>query len=347
MPISSSPYGDLPTGETAQLFTLTNSHGLKVTITNYGGIVVSILAPDRDGNFADIALGKADLAGYLAGHPYFGAITGRVAGRVTHGKFSIDGEDYSLVINNEPNHLHGGLVGFDKILWNAEVVSESGQDKLRLTHRDPDGANGYPGNVDCRVDYSLTDEDELVIDYQFSTDKATPLVVTNHSYFNLKGQGEGTILDHEIQILANEVAVCDQEMTLLGEKRSVEGQANDFRKPAVIADRLSGLHEGHGDGYFLPEGRTAEPRLVARVREPKSGRTLEALTTEPYLQFYTSAQMEDGEPGKTGSYVQYSGVCLEAQEYPDSVNSPELGVGVIRPGENFTSTTIYRFGVEA
>ncbi|WP_309386559.1 aldose epimerase family protein [Cerasicoccus frondis] len=346
MPITSAPYGVLPTGEDVQLFTLTNDNGLKVTITNYGGIVVSIEAPDRNGVMADIALGKPDLAGYLAGHPYFGALTGRVAGRLTKGKFTLDGVDYQLAINNLSNHLHGGLVGFDKFLWNAEVIRDGGQDKLRLTFTDPEGSNGYPGNLQCQVDYALTPENELRIDYEFQTDKATPLVVTNHSYFNLKGQGEGTILDHEVQILASEYAPCNDEMTLLDEKRSVDGQANDFREPAFISDRVTGLFQGHGDGYFLPEGRTEEPRLVARVREPHTGRVLETLTTEPYLQFYTSAQMEEGEPGKTGSYGLHSGFCLETHDYPNGVNCPELGNGVLHAGEVFRSTTIYRFGVE-
>ncbi|WP_309399377.1 aldose epimerase family protein [Cerasicoccus maritimus] len=347
MSITSAAYGVLPTGEDVQLFTLTNANGLTVTITNYGGIVVSILTPDREGNMADIALGKADLAGYLAGHPHFGAMTGRVAGRLTAGKFTLDGVDYQLALNNGANHLHGGLKGFDKFLWNAEIVTEDGQDKLRLTHTDPDGSNGYPGNLEGQVDYSLTDSNELVIDYTFRTDKATPLVVTNHSYFNLKGQGEGTILDHEIQVLASEYAVCADDMTLLDEKRSVEGQPNDFREPAIIADRVEGLHQHHGDGYFLPGGQTEAPRLVARVRELQSGRTLETLTTEPYLQLYTSAQMEENEPGKTGCYGLHSGLCLEAHDYSNAVNCPELGKGVLYPDETFRSTTIYRFGVEA
>lgn len=345
MSIISEPYGVID-GASVELFTLTNEAGLKVTITNYGGIVVGIFTSDRDGQVADIALGRPDLAGYLASHPYFGAITGRVAGRLTRGKFTLDGVHYQLALNNGPNHIHGGLKAFDKMVWAPAVVEVDGRETLRLTHRDPDGANGYPGNVDCQVDYSLTRDNALRIDYQLRTDKATPLAVTNHSYFNLKGEGEGQILDHEVQIFASEVAVMDDDMTLLGSKRSVDGQADDFREPALIADRVAGLFHGHGSGYFLPEGRTKEPRLVAKVREPKSGRTLETWTTEPYLQFYTSSQMENGEPGKTGAYVQHSGFCLEAHPYPDSVNSPELGDGVLRPGVDFRSTTLYRFGVE-
>lgn len=343
MPITSTFYGELSDGSPVQLFTLSNNADLTVKITDYGGIVVSIEAPDREGNVVDVALGKANLAGYLAGHPYMGAITGRVAGRLTGGKFTLDGQDYQLALNNGPNHLHGGIKAFDKVIWQAEVVTEDGQEKLRLRHHDPDGANGYPGNVDCTVDYAVTETGALRIDYHITTDRATPMAVTNHAYFNLKGEGEGTILDHEIWIIGDEVSVMDADMTLLGKKRSVNGLADDFRDPVILADRIAGLHEQHGSGYFLPGGRTSEPRLVARAREPQSGRVLETLTTEPYLQFYTSSQMEEGEPGKTGAYGKHSAFCLEAQPYPDSVNSPELGDGVLRPGEDFRSTTIYRF----
>ncbi|GHC02296.1 aldose epimerase family protein [Cerasicoccus arenae] len=346
MTITSRPYGALPSGEPVKLFTLTNERGMTVSITDFGGIVVSIEVPDRNGILADVVLGKPDFAGYFAGHPHMGAIAGRVAGRLTGGRFTLDGVDYQLALNNGANHLHGGLKGFDKELWLSSVITEDGQEKLRLRHRDLDGANGYPGNVDCQVDYAVTSDNELRIDYQFVTDKATPLVVTNHSYFNLKGQGEGQILDHEVQIFAHECALADDEMTLLSKKVLVDGTASDFREPAVIGDRVDRLHQGHGDGYFLPDGRTIEPRLVARVREAHTGRVLETLTTEPYIQFYTGSQMEEGEPGKTGSYGKHSAFCLEAQEYPDAVNAPDLGVGVLRPGEDFRSTTIYRFSAE-
>jgi len=343
MPITSTPYGELPDGSPVQRFTLANEAGMSADIMTYGGIVLSINVPDRDGNITDVALGKPDLAAYLAGHPHFGAISGRVAGRLTGGRFTLDGESYQLEINDGPNHLHGGSSSFDKMNWQPEIVMEDGQEKLRLRHHDPEGANGYPGNVDCTVDYVVTPDNELRIDYRITTDRATPMVVTNHSYFNLKGEGEGLILDHELQIFADEVAILDREMTLLGKKRSVDGTADDFREPALIGDRVAELHEQHGSGYFLPGGRTAEPRLVARVREPSSGRVLETLTTEPYLQFYTSSQMDEGEGGKRVPYGKHCAFCLEAHEYSDAVNAPHLGDGVLRPGEDFRSTTIYRF----
>lgn len=348
MAITSTPYGNLPGGEPVELFTLDNGRGLSVDITNYGGIVVAIRVPDRDGNIADVVLGKPDLASYLAGHPHFGAITGRVAGRVTGARFTLDGKEYRVAPNDDNgiNHLHGGEEGLDKALWRAETMVEDGREKLRLRHLDPDGHNGYPGNLDCTVDYSLSDDNALVIDYRLATDQPTPVTVTNHSYFNLAGEGSSDILGHELQIFADEYAVTDDEMTLLGQKRPVAG-ANDFREPAVIGDRIQDIHQNHGDAYFLCDGRTAEPRLVARVREPQSGRVLETLTTEPGMQLYLSAMMEPGEVGKTGTHDRFAAICLEAQDYPDALNAPQLGCDIVlRPGQDFRSTTCYRFSVE-
>jgi aldose 1-epimerase len=342
MPVTASPYGTLPSGKAVTRFTLRNANGLEAEILDYGGIVAALRVPDCDGRFDDIVLGKPSLEGYLERHPYFGAITGRVAGRITGGRFTLDGEAFELEINNGPNHLHGGLDGLDRQLWEATADG----DTLRLHHLDPDGHNGYPGNLDGTVSYTLSDDDELRIDYRFTTDKPTPLTVTNHSYFNLKGEAGGKILDHEVQILASEYALAGEDMTLLGRKASVDGQANDFRQPALLADRIDGLHQGHGDLYFLDGGRTGEPRLAARVREASTGRVLETLTTEPCLQFYASAQMEEGENGKTRAYGLHDALCLETQAYPDAVNHPELGDIVLRPGQAFRSTTTYRFSVE-
>jgi len=345
MPIFSKPYGVLSSGEPVTLFALTNGADLTVNITNYGGIITSIETPDRNGDWADISLGKPNLEKYLAGHPYMGAICGRVAGRITGAQFEVDGQCYSLAANNGGNHIHGGERGLDKHLWKAQALEEGNESKLRLTTVDPDGANGYPGNLKCCVDYSLNVDNELVIDYEFSSDRTTPLAVTNHAYFNLKGEGRGTILDHEVQILADEVALCDGEMGLIDQVALVDGQPNDFRTPVLLSDRIDGLHQQHGDGYFLPAGRTAAPRLVARVRHPGTGRTIETLTTEPYLQFYTGAQMEDGESGKNSAYPRFGGFCLEAQAYPNSVNAPHLGDGVLEGGEVRRSRTVYRFSV--
>ncbi len=346
MAIKSTPYGTLPSGDAATLYTLTNANGMRMRVTNYGGIIVSLTAPDREGKQEDIVLGKRSLADYLAGHPYFGAITGRVAGRIKGAEFELEGQTYKLVANNGTNCLHGGLDGFDKCLWEASVVKDGEADVLRLHHLDPDGNNGFPGNLDCTVDYRLSDDNELIIDYRFTTDKPTPVAVTNHSYFNLKGEGKGDILGHEFTILADKYAVADDEMSLTGEIASVEGQQNDFRKTGGLGWRIEGIHQQHGDNYFFPEGRTTEPRLVARVREPETGRIMECLTTEPGLQFYTSSMMEPGEEGKTANYKRHSAFCLETQGCPHAVHDPAFGEIILLPGKTFTSRTIYKFSAE-
>ncbi|MEO0796664.1 MAG: aldose epimerase family protein [Verrucomicrobiota bacterium] len=346
MPIHSNPYGKLPSGESIDVFTLFNPAGMAVKVITYGGIVTAIEVPDRSGELADVVLGKPDLEGYLAGHPYMGAITGRVAGRITNGRFSIEGKDYELIQNNGKNHLHGGAVGFDKVVWKPTVVRDGDEPRLRLDYEDPDGHNGYPGRMECVVEYSLTLKNELVIDYHFASDRTTPFAVTNHSYFNLRGEGDGTVLDHEIQILSDETALADEDMTLLDQRASVDGQANDFREPAILRERVDGLHMKHGDGYYFRDGRTQQPRFVARFKDPASGRVMETLTTEPYGQVYTSAMMDAGEKGKTGVYVPFSGICLETQAYPNTVNAPHMGDGILQANEEFHSTTIYRFSAE-
>ncbi|MBC2595285.1 galactose mutarotase [Ruficoccus amylovorans] len=347
MSITREDYGQLPDGRTAELFTLTNAQGMVLRVTNYGGLLLSLEVPDRDGKKADVLLGKKDLNGYLAGHPFFGAITGRVAGRITGAKFTLDGTEYQLDKTDGDNCLHGGRDGYDKQLWEPTALEEEGASVLKLRYIDPAGHNGFPGTVDCTVTYRLTDAGELVIDYAFLTDKATPLAVTNHAYFNLRGEGNGDVLGHEIQILADTYAVANDTMTLTGEVRSVEGQANDLRQPVILGERIAGIHLHHGDNYFFQSGRTAEPRLVARVREPESGRVMECLTTEPGVQFYSSAMMEDTETGKHGNYFKHAGLCLETQGCPEGVNQPDtLGDIILRPGTAFTSRTIYRFSAE-
>lgn len=346
MAITSSPFGALPDGRPVDLFTLTNKHGLRVTITNYGGIVVSIETPDRDGNLADIVLGRPDLQGYLDGHPYFGAITGRVAGRITGAQFELNGVIYELEKNDGENNLHGGTDGFDKQLWEAEIIQEADEEVLSLFYTDPHLHNNFPGNLDCTVEYCLTDANELRIDYQLETDKPTPHTVTNHSYFNLKGEGNGDILDHTLQILADTYAVTDDNCTITGEIQAVDAKSGDFRQPVILRDCIADIHLRHGAAFFLNGGRTEEPRLVARVTEPTTGRTLECLTTEPNLQFYSSSMMEPATPGKRTPYDVHSAFCLEAQACPEAVNQDQLGDIILHPGDVFTSTTIYRFGVE-
>jgi aldose 1-epimerase len=334
-------FGTMPGGESANLFTLTGRNGLEVDLSNYGGIVTAIRVPDRDGRVTDVALGFGSLDPYLRGHPYFGAITGRVAGRLTHGRFDLDGRSYQLAINNPPNHLHGGNVGLDKRLWSAEP--NFGAERIKLTYLSPDGEEGYPGNVQLAVEYAVTDQNELCIDYTATTDRPTLLGLTNHTYFNLAGEGSGDICDHELQVFADRYTPTDEEMTLLGESRPVESQANDFREPARIGDRLGRLLKNHGDNYVLNRsGRGLS--LAARLREPVSGRVLEVLTTEPCLQFYTGKFLDGSLVGKSGrAYGSHAGLCLECQKFPAAAGRPEFATTELRPGETYRQTTVYRF----
>lgn len=350
MMITERPYGSLPNGEPVSLFTLQNSNGCSAKITNYGGILVSLETPDREGNCSDIVLGKDSLDDYLAGHPYFGAITGRVAGRIGGASFTLNGERYELAQNNHTNCLHGGLEGFDKMLWDAAIIESDEGQKLRLELNDPDGHNNFPGNLNCAVTYRLTDEDALEINYRATCDKSTPLNPTNHSYFNLNGHNAGEITDHEVQILADTVGSIDAHSTLLGRSDPVQPDYNDYRKPLVL-NSLSRLEPGNADIYFNhAEGRTTEPKFVAAAYSEKSGRVLEVLTTEPGVQFYAGLALsaEGPDTGKGAcTYPAKGALCFEAQGYPDSVNFPEMGDAVLHPGDIYTSTTVYKFGIRA
>lgn len=347
MKILTSPFGTLPCGQTVTLFTLENANGLRARITNYGGIIVSLEVPDRDGQLADIVLGKDDLQGYLDGHPHFACITGRNAGRIGGACFELDGQTYPLEANNGTNALHGGSKGYHQILWNAEIITLDGIEKLRLHTIDPDGNNGYPGTVDCTVTYALLDDNSLEITYSATTDQATPFNITNHAYFNLRGEGEGDVLNHQLQIFADGVASVAEDATLLGRRDPVQEGFNDFREPVTLSERE--LVMGNADiHYFLYEGRTNDPELAAIVVEPESGRKMEVLTTEPGIQFYAGLCLTDPEsgpePGKNGAaYANCHGFCLETQDYADSVHYPDMGNAILRPGETFQSTTIFKF----
>ncbi|MFP4070155.1 MAG: aldose epimerase family protein [Opitutales bacterium] len=345
MSISSQEFGTLPDGQRASLFTLENKNGLRAAITNYGGIIVALHVPDRHGDLADVVLGKDDLQGYLDGHPYFGSITGRVAGRIRKGRFELDGELHQLPLNQPPSCLHGGDEGFDKMLWDAEIIDD-GVKKLRLKYTDPEGHNHFPGTVDCTVTYALLDDNSLEIKYHATTDKATPFNLTNHSYFNLRGCGNGDVLGHSVQIFAETTAVVDEDSTLVGCREPVREDYNDFRKPVTLGE-LDTLEVGNADiHFFLEGGRTHLPKPAAVVREPESGRVMEVFTTEPGLQFYAGLFLdEEGpEPGKNGVlHKACDALCLETQDYPDSVNFPHMGGAILRPDEAFKSTTIYRF----
>ena len=349
MSIRSTPYGTLPDGKEVTLFTLKNSKGFSAQVMNLGATLTALHVPDRDGNFADVVLGKDDFAGYLAGHPCFGSTCGRVAGRVSGAQFQIDGTTYKLQAskNQGGNNLHGGPEGFDQLLWNAKIIDDSGVEKLELKLIDPDGHNGFPGTLNCTVTYALLDDNSLQIEYQAHTDHTTPLNLTNHSYFNLCSSGN--VLGHSVQIFADSVASVDKDSTLLGRRDPVVKAYNDYREPIVLGS-LEKLEVGNADiHFFLNEGRTPQPELAAIVKEPVSGRTMEVLTTEPGVQFYAGLSLSEEGPdsGKGGIiHKPMEGLCLETQDYANSVNFPDMGGAVLQAGETFKSTTLYRFSAE-
>jgi aldose 1-epimerase len=346
--IERKPFGKTPAGESVELFTFTRAGAPAVAITNLGGHIVSILAPDRAGRTVDVTLGYRDFAGYLGDASYFGSIVGRYANRIAKGRFTLDGKTYSLATNNGPNSLHGGPTGFQKRVWTPKVVSGKDGDALELTYVSKDGEEGYPGTLTARVVYSLRKDGGLAIDYSATTDAPTVVNLTNHAYFNLAGEGEGTILGHEMQIEADAYTPVDATLIPTGERRPVEGTPLDFRKPVAIGARIDAADEQlkAGGGYdhnFVLRGAAGELRLAARVLEPKSGRVLEVLTTEPGLQFYSGNFLDGKVVGKSGkAYGRRGALCLEAQHFPDSPNQPGFPPVVLRPGQTYRQTTVYR-----
>ena len=338
-------YGKLPSGEAADLYTLKNARGIEAAITNYGAHLVSLKTPDRTGTAADVVLGFDGLEGYLTRNRYFGSTVGRYANRIANGKFSIAGVEYTLARNNGSNHLHGGLKGFDKALWQGTLEGK----RVTLRYVSKDGEEGYPGTLTATVTYTLTGDNELRIDYDATTDKPTVLNLTNHSYFNLAGQGHGDILGHVVTLHADRFTPVDENLIPTGELRSVEGTPFDFRKPIAIGARIDQADEQlkRARGYdhnFVVNGTMGTLRPAARVEEPRSGRVMEVLTTEPGVQFYTGNFLDGSIRGKGNQpYNQRSGFCLETQHFPDSPNKPAFPSVLLKPGERFRSTTVYRF----
>jgi aldose 1-epimerase len=341
------PFGKTADGRPVDLYTLRNPSGMEATITNWGAVVVSVKAPDRDGKMADVVHGFESLDGYLKPNPFFGALVGRYANRIAKGRFTLNGKTYTLATNNGENHLHGGLKGFDKVLWSAEPGTSPDGPRLELSYLSADGEEGYPGNLKAKVAYTLTNGGELRVDLEATTDKETVVNLAQHSYFNLAG--EGTILDHELTLLADRFTPVDKTLIPTGELRPVEGTPFDFRKPTAIGARIDAKDEqiGIGSGYdhnFVVNGKAGTLRPAARVRDPRSGRVLEVSTTEPGIQFYTGNFLDGSVVGKGGKpYVRRSGFCLETQRYPDTPNKPEFPTAVLKPGQTYKSTTIYRF----
>jgi aldose 1-epimerase len=345
--VEKQPFGKTADGTPVDLYTLTNSKGVRVAITNYGGIVVSLFTPDRNGNLGDIVLGFERLEDYLKGHPYFGAIIGRYGNRIAKGRFTLDGVEYKLAQNNGENHLHGGLVGFDKKVWKARDFVDAEGQHLELRYTSPDGEEGYPGNLDVTVTYSLNEQNQLRIDYVATTDKPTVVNLTNHSYFNLAGEGD--ILGHLLRLNADYFTPVDAGLIPTGELRPVKGTPFDFTEPTPIGARIEQDDEQlrYGRGYdhnFVLRGGGGSLAEAAEVYEPKTGRVLRVLTTEPGMQFYTGNFLDGTLRGKYGRvYHRRTGFCLETQHFPDSPNKPHFPTTVLRPGQTYRSTTIYEF----
>jgi aldose 1-epimerase len=344
--VQKSAYGKLPNGTAIDLYTLTNAKGVVAKIITYGAIMTELHVPDRNGRLGDVVLGFDNLDQYLAGHPYFGATIGRVANRIAKGKFTLDGKSYTVATNNGPNHLHGGLKGFDKVVWQAEPMSTAQGACVKFTYLSRDGEEGYPGNLAVTVVYTLTDQNELRIDYTATTDKATPVNLTNHSYFNLAGAAAGDILGHEVMLAADRYTPVDATLIPTGELAPVKGTVMDFTKPMPIGSRIKQLTndpQGYDHNYVLNSGGK-KLALAARVYEPKTGRVLEIRTTEPGLQFYTGNFLDGTLKGKGGVvYKQHYAFCMEADHFPDSINQPSFPSAVLRPGQTFKQTTIHTF----
>jgi len=347
--IQKTVFGKTKDGAAVDLFTLTNSNGMKAKIMTYGAILTELHVPDRQGKLDDVVLGFDDLESYLKGHPHFGATTGRVANRIAKGKFTLDGKEYTLAVNNGPNSLHGGLKGFDKVVWKAEPKEAPEAAAVQLTYVSPDGEEGYPGNLTTVVTYTLTDQNEIRIDYKATTDKATPVNLTNHSYFNLAGPQSGDILGHELMLEADEYTPADDTLIPTGEIRSVKGTPLDFTKPATIGSRIAQVADKTGgyDHNFVIRGKGKSLALAARTYEPKTGRVMEMYTTEPGVQLYTGNFLDGKLKGKGGVvYQKHQAFCLEAQHFPDSVNQPKFPSVILRPGQTYTQTTAYKFSTK-
>jgi aldose 1-epimerase len=347
--LTSTGFGRTGDGVNARIFTLTNKNGLEARITNYGGIVVSLKTPDRNGAMADVVLGFDTLAGYISSpSPYFGALIGRYGNRIGHARFTLDGVEYKLAANNGENSLHGGTHGFNEKIWTPRELPDGG---LELTYLSKDGEEGYPGNLKTIVTYRLTDDNSLTIDYSATTDKDTVLNLTNHSYFNLKGAGQGDILGHMLTLTADRFTPVDAGLIPTGELRAVSGTPFDFTKSTVIGSRIElndeqlKLGKGYDHNWVLNNfNKPGNSALAARVVEPTSGRVMEVYTTQPGIQFYTGNFLDGTIKGKGGkAYQQRYGFCLETQHFPDSPNKPSFPSTVLKPNQKFHSTTVFKF----
>lgn len=348
--ISKTDFGKTPAGKAVEIYTLRNAKGAEARIMTYGGIVQSLKLPDRNGKLEDIVLGYDDLAGYIKETPYFGALIGRYGNRIGGAKFTLDGKTYTLAGNNKGNSLHGGKKGFDKVVWQvAEAEVEEHGSELELTYLSPDGEEGFPGNLKVTAEYSLTDDNELKVEFTAKTDKPTVVNLTHHSYFNLRGQGNGDILDHVVQINADKTTPVDKGLIPTGDLADVTGTPFDFRKPTTIGARINApdtvLQYGPGyDHNWVINKPAGKFGLQARVVEPTSGRVMEVWSDEPGLQFYAGNFLDGSIKGKGGvAYQHRTGFCMEPQHYPDSPNKPQFPSVVLKPGQTYHNVIVYKF----
>jgi len=349
MDVKKEIFGNMPDGRQVDLYTLTNAYGVRARIMTYGAIVVSLEVPDRNGKMGDVVLGFDTLEEYLKGHPYFGAIVGRYGNRIGKGRFTLNGVEYKLATNNGENHLHGGIKGFDKVVWDAEPVKQADAVGVKLSYLSKDGEEGYPGNLTCIVGYTLNNSDEFNIWYEALTDKPTPVNLTHHSYFNLAGAGSGDILGHELMLKADRFTPVDAGLIPTGAKASVKGTPMDFLKPTAIGARINQDDEQlkFGLGYdhnFVLNKTDASLTLAAQVYEPTTGRVMDVHTTEPGIQFYSGNFLDGSNVGKGGKvYEHRTGFCLETQHFPDSPNKPQFPSVILNPGEKYTHVTLHKF----
>ena len=344
MTLQKFDYGKTTDGRSVSRFTLTNAHGLAVDLTDFGAIVTSVKVPDREGNLANINVGFESLDGYLAEHPFYGATVGRYCNRIANGRFELDGETYELATNNGPHHLHGGDVGFDKYVWDTEIVENSDGVGIRFSRTSPDGEEGYPGNVDVGALYFLGNDDSLKVEFTASTDRATPINLTNHCYWNLNGATAGSVHDHVLQLEADEYLEVD-DGAIPQRVASVAGTSFDFREAKSIGKHIADTPGGENSGYdhcYVLRASNGELNLAARIHSPQSGRVMEIHTTQPGIQLYTGNFL-DGTQG----CERHGAFCLETQHFPDSPNQPNFPSSILRPGDVFKQTTVHRFSVES
>jgi aldose 1-epimerase len=344
--VESQPWGTLKSGEAVELWTLRNAAGCEARIATWGGILVSLKVPDRTGALGDVVLGKDSLADYEAGHPHFGCITGRYANRIGGAKFSIDGVEHHVTMNSGKNHIHGGKAAFDKKVWKAQKIEQGDAAGVSLRYRSADGEEGFPGTLDCTVDYTLNEANELTLTYQATTDKPTVVNLTNHSYFNLAGEGSGTALKHELTLPCPQITATDDSLIPIGQLLDVKGTPLDFTTPTAIGARIDADHpalvqgKGYDHNYVIPGSGL---RLAARVSDPASGRVMEVRTTAPGVQLYTANHLKDV-LGKHGHrYQRRDAFCLETQCFPDTPNQPLFPTALLRPGQAYHHQTVFRF----